>query len=87
MCRAGPRPSLGCMSHSLGGVVTSPPHLRHFTKWFSPLFVDRSQAGHEVRRLFAVLVTWQLTVAGVADVHHVQTPRLPSFGLTSFLVY
>lgn len=37
MCKAGPRPSLGCISHSFAGPVTSPPHLRHFTKRFSPL--------------------------------------------------
>jgi len=35
MCSAGPRPSLGCISHSFAGPITSPPHLRHFTMGFT----------------------------------------------------
>ena len=33
MCRAGPRPFFGCMSHSFAGPPTSPPQLTHFTEW------------------------------------------------------
>lgn len=48
MCRAGPLPSLGCMSHSFAGPATSTPHFRHFTKG-SHLVLGRSQSA-DMRR-------------------------------------
>lgn len=45
MCSAGPRPSLGCISHSFAGPVTSPPHLRHFTIRFTSSHVGGRTVG------------------------------------------
>jgi len=62
MCRAGPCPSFACISHSFAAPVTSPPHLRHFTKKSSPRLRLQSDVGHEEGTTFddGTWVWWTL---------------------------
>lgn len=89
MCSAGPRPFFGCISHSFAGPTTSPPHFRHFTKRFSPLFGRSRMADMKVhvdlsRLLLGPLVGCNMNGGALP---HVQPVELPWASHTPWLVY
>jgi hypothetical protein len=89
MCSAGPRPFFGCISHSFAGPTTSPPHFRHFTKRFSPLFGRSRMADMKVQVDLSRLLLgpWVGCNMNGGAFPHVQPVELPWASHTPWLVY